>query len=105
MDSSYWNQFKIIPSLYLLKPPHFSEEAEWRLHTIATRGFPGACAYRALDDKLVPYVKLEMADRASGIDNVVLGPKYVGDETAVRAFLRSSGFRSANVSRSEIGYR
>ncbi|MBC7781007.1 MAG: DUF2971 domain-containing protein [Proteobacteria bacterium] len=104
-DPLYWELFRFIPTLYLLKSAAFREEREWRLHTIRTRGITGAYAHRPDRNRLVPYLKFLLAPECQPITTVVLGPKHTSDPIDVGAFLRTHGFNRVDVVRSEASYQ
>jgi len=90
---------------YLMKNPAFSEEQEWRYHSIGGNAQP-TLSYRIRGNLLVPYFELPLPlDEVPVINRVVLGPKNPNSPTTVKNFVARYGFENVEVTRSSATYR
>ncbi len=101
----------LFPSMleaYLFKHPSFAEEREWRLlaHFIDDAPTNQRVEYRASRERLVPYVKMSVADLGvPPLKQVLLGPKNASSIDDVQNVLSKNGFHNVLVRRSDSPYR
>ena len=96
----------LLPKLFVLKPPSFREEQEWRLLSTLITGGEDFCLYRAMHDRVVPYRQFELTGiERVPIAEVVLGPKHTTPGKIVEDFLKRNQFGPVQVRRSEASYR
>lgn len=103
----------LLPEIYTLKNPAFSEEKEWRLIAIVPKGYKeedvGMLAdvnYRATTDKVVPFIPVELCNiNGREIREVILGPRNRTPVQVVHGLLKKNGFEGVSVRRSEASYR
>ncbi|CUW37315.1 protein of unknown function [Magnetospirillum sp. XM-1] len=101
-------------SLYTVKNPAFSEEAEWRLISIIVgRGAEWepssdlkSMEFRALRDRIVPFRPLPLRHEGqSPIKRVVLGPRNITPIPVIKGFLAKHGHENVDVVLSKASYR
>jgi len=103
--SRYWKLYEFVPRMYLLKPPEFREEGEWRLHTIRTRGYRGNYSFHPRSAEIVPYLKFPLEPQRHPISQIVLGPKHKSEHSTVRLLLQKCGFGHVEIVKSKVSYR
>ena len=63
--------------LFFLKSSAFREEREWRVLSYLTTDGEDDCLHRVVDNRIVPYLKVELVElERSPIVEVILGPKH-----------------------------
>jgi hypothetical protein len=100
--------FLLSSGLFVLKSAAFPEEGEWRLLSFFIMGSDGEdqCSYRALDNRIVPYRKVELKSlKRFPIAEVVLGPRHITPVKTVEDFMKRNHFELVKVRRSEVSYR
>ena len=96
----------LIPQLFRLKACAFREEREWRLLSYLIQYGAEACSHRVIDNRIVPYRKVELAELArSPIAEVTLGPKHGTPTKIVEDFLKLNQYGLVKVRRSAVSYR
>lgn len=91
--------------IYTFKNDGFAEEREWRMLALLTAEGQEACAYRAVDDKIVAFRELRLdAEAVPAIVSVTLGPKHVTPVDQVERMLLRHGI-AATVAKSGLTYR
>jgi hypothetical protein len=105
LSDHHWDLYKFVPGMFLLKPPGFCEEGEWRLHTIRSRGYPGNYSFHPKSAEIVPYLKFPLEPQQHPISQIVLGPKHISEPSTVRLFLEKCGFSHVEIMKSKVSYR
>ena len=105
MRLKLYSEFRpIVLQLFFLKSIAFQEEREWRLLSFLTRN--GASSHRVVDNRIVPYRKVDLVDlKRRPIAEVILGPKHGTPPEIVQDFLRRNKYGFVKVRRSEASYR
>jgi hypothetical protein len=102
----YLNMLKLLPELYALKTAAFQEEMEWRLITYLFREGNDPCAYRAVNDRIIPYKSLVLPKLdIDPVIDVKTGPKNLTPVDVVEGFLKANGYKDVTISRSGATYR
>lgn len=98
-------QLELVPKLFLLKNPAFSEEQEWRLVNMLFKPHTKYEDFRVRGNQLIPYraYKLEEFDGPS-ITDIVLGPKHRTPVPVIQDFLVKHGHKNVRVRLSEATY-
>ena len=96
----------LLPQLFFLKSKAFEEEREWRLVSLLPTDGEDACLHRVVDNRIVPYLKVELVElERSPIVEVILGPKHGTPPKIVENFLKLNDYGLVKVTRSEASYR
>jgi hypothetical protein len=94
------------PKLYALKSEAFREEKEWRLISNTFRDEYDFCLFRALNDRIVPYMVFDLAKlQTDSITKIKIGPKNLTPSHVIESILKKYGFNNATISRSSATYR
>jgi len=113
--------FQLSSEIYSFKNPAFREEREWRLVSTVTPGHALSNVvgpfnhttrelprmdFRAMKDRVVPYMEIGFGDLAIGaITEVITGPKNITPDRIIWAALLKYGWGNVKVRRSEASYR
>lgn len=97
---------------YRTKSPAFEEENEWRLASVLPdydidsehQENYRKLQFRGRRNQLVPYIPISIDLESEVISEVIIGPKNLSDEQAIKWFLKSHGFES-EIHRSVASYR
>lgn len=93
-------------SMYAMKNKAFSEEKEWRLITLFSKGSNDSSFFRSCGNRLVPYKMVDLKDlKAPIITKVFIGPKNITPDSLIRKLLIQNGFNDVIVDRSSATYR
>lgn len=96
----------LLPDLFKLKNPAFSEEREWRLISNFIKYEDNECEFRATSDRIIPYRIFNIPPKENGpISEIILGPKNITPVDLIEIFLKKCGFAGVKVTRSEATYR
>ena len=96
----------LVFQLFCLKSFAFEEEHEWRLLSHLAPYGENACLHRVVDNRIVPYCKVELVELGRGpIVEVILGPKHDTPPGIVKNFLKMNGYDDVTVKKSEASYR
>lgn len=95
----------------------FSEEKEWRLMYTPIlilneqgesmlKNWISQCLFRTTNQGISPYFIWKFPEKSTNlIEEVVLGPQYLGDIANVEFFLKHNGYTATKISRSNASYR
>ena len=96
----------LVFQLFCLKSFAFEEEHEWRLLSHLAPYGKNACLHRVVDNRIVPYRKVELAElKRNPIAEVILSPKHGTPPKIVENFLKMNHYGLVKVTRSEASYR
>ena len=96
----------LLRHLFFLKSHAFQEECEWRILTLLIRNGEDDCLHRVVDNRIIPYLKVELVElERSPIVEVILGPKHGTPPKIVENFLKLNGYGLVKVKHSEASYR
>lgn len=99
-----------LPDLFAFKNPAFREEREWRMishlfKTALSKGLQNML-FRAKDDRVVPYLTIDLAALADpAIKEVIIGPRNITPTPVIERMLRALGWENVSVRRSTATYR
>lgn len=96
----------VLPSLFRLKTPAFSEEKEWRLISLFVPQSDLELGYRPSSDTIIPFREIELRKvHAPPLVEIVLGPKNRTPTWVVEKLLAQVGFNRVPINRSAASYR
>jgi len=102
----YQELLSFFPMLFLLKSYAFREECEHRLLSHLVIDGEDDCSHRVVDNRIVPYRKVEFAELDCGpIAEIILGPKHGTPPKIVENFMKLNHYGRVKVTRSEASYR
>jgi hypothetical protein len=98
---------QLIKNRFKIKCFSFQEEAEWRLLSFFVVGaeFHEDILFRAMSNRLTPYLEIPLAQNSGSILEVVLGPKNTTPLEVILMFLNNKGFYNVKVEQSKSTYR
>jgi hypothetical protein len=102
----YMSALPLLTKLYALKSIAFQEEQEWRMMAYSLQNEHDSCCYRAMKDRIVPYMDINLVPlEDEPIVEVLIGPKNLTPVNVVEGVLKKHGFNNVSVTRSIATYR
>lgn len=106
LKNVYSTILKLSPQLFALKTEAFREEKEWRLISNTLREEYFCCAYRALNDRIVPYLNFDLTKlEMEPISEIIIGPKNLTPINVITSMIKRYGLNNVKVRRSSATYR
>lgn len=97
---------KILPQLFALKHPAFSEEKEFRLVSHLIKDSEEICQFHVVNNKIVPHKEFKLIDLGNDpIQEVIIGPKNQTPDYLIERLLSTNGFNNFTIKRSDATYR